>query len=46
MIRSKLLTKKGFVDLFGKTLKTLKLDLPSALWKGGEAQLINIERAT
>ena len=43
MLKVKLLTKKGFVDLFGKTLKTLKLNLPGALWKGGEA---NYERAT
>ena len=43
MIKVKLLTKKGFVDLFGKTLTKLNLDLPGVLRKGGEA---NYERAT
>ena len=44
MLKVRLLTKKGFVlPKADKTLKTLKLGLPGALWEGGEA---NYERAT
>ena len=44
MLKVKLLTKKGFVPpKADKTLKALKLSLPGALWKGGEA---NYEQAT
>ena len=43
MLRVKQLTNKGFVRLVRQNLKTVKIGLPSALCKGGEA---NYERAT
>ena len=52
MIRTKQLTNKGFVRLVRQNLQNVKLSLPNALWKGGEAKqqglaaFTNKERAT
>ena len=43
MIRIKQLIKKGFEGLDRQNLENVKVSLPSALCKGGEA---NYERAT
>jgi len=43
MVRTEQLTKKDFVRFIRQNLENVKLRLPSALCKGGEA---NYERAT
>ena len=43
MVRVKRLTKKGFVRFIRQNLENVRIGLPIALCKGGEA---NYERAT